>query len=798
MLSAQWFKVLNDLWSNKTRTVLIVLSITVGLAAVGMISHARTLLNRGVAQSYGAIHMANGSLSIYPPFDEDFLAAVERMPEVKAAGAVAMLGTRALDTNGQWRSLRIFSVPDYEDMHVNTLTPQSGAWPPPRHQILIDNACLKALGAQIGDELQIETTGGELRTLRIAGTLRELSQPPAAMLGVTYAYVDPETMEWLGGSAGFSNLRLITRAATGEEIQAVLDKVKNKAEKSGYSVSSTEVIEEIPINNVIQTLLLVLQSVGVLALFLSVFLIINTISAMITQQTHQIGVMKAVGGRTRQILIMYLAVVAFYGVIALALAIPAAIFGARGLSQYMASMFNFQIVDLRTDLQPIWIQSAIALLVPTLASLVPLLNGLHISATQALSGQLAPQARLDRALIDRWLSGANLWFARRLPVRSVILAMRNMFRRKTRLMLTLVTLILGGAVFVTVFNLRATIYQTMDRMLQMRKYDVQITFRQNHREQELRQQVAGIPGVAASDTWLQAQALRVRPDGSESETIAITAPRIGGPSLIGSPEILQGRWLNEQDENAMVVSANFLTDEGNLNVGDEITLKIDGLKYPFRIVGTTVGLRGYQAYVNYTYIAQLTHNPGRTNVLLVKLAPAAGLDTTRIKTALEERFTNSNLRLASIQGMSEERVTMQNNFNSILILLILMALLLALVGGLGLMGTMSINVLERTREIGVLRAIGASNGGVTRVFMLEGIAIGLISFLFAVPLSVPVTQWVAYQMGYFMTGTPWDGSFSATGIYLWLLIVFVISLLANYIPARSASRLTVREVLAYE
>jgi len=796
MLSAQWFKVLNDLWSNKTRTVLIVLSITVGLAAVGMISHARTLLNRGVAQSYGAINLANGIIAIRPAFDKDFLAAIRRMPEVSAADAASSLSSRTLDSNKQWHNIRIFSMVDYEEMQVNKLTPQSGAWPPPKHQILIDNACMTSLGLQVGDQLQIETAGGQIRAVRIAGTLRELSQPPASMLGVVYGYVTPETMEWLGGSANFNELRLVTHARTSAEIQVVLDRVKDKAEKSGHTIASTTIIEETPINSMIQTLLLVLQTVGVISLFLSVFLIINTISAMITQQTHQIGVMKAIGGRTRQILIMYLAVVAFYGVIALVLAIPAAIFGARGLSQYMASMFNFQITDLRTELQPIWVQTVIALLVPTLASLIPLLNGLHISATQALSGQLSAQARFSKDIIDRWLSGANLWFARRLPLRSTILATRNMFRRKSRLVLTLVTLLIGGAVFITVFNLRATIYHQMDKMLQIRQYDLQLTFRQPYRELELRQQVAQIPGVKASDTWLQAQAVRVRPDDSESDGISITAPRISAAALVASPDILQGRWLLPEDENAVVVSANLLSDEGDLKVGDEITLKIGDLKYPFRIVGATIGLRGYTAYVNYNYIARLTHNPGHTSVLLVRTD--AGVDAAQVKTALEKYFDNSGFRLALIQSTSEERTTIQNNFNSIIILLVLMALLLALVGGLGLMGTMSINVLERTREIGVLRAIGASDGGVTRVFMLEGVAIGLISFLFAVPLSIPLTNIIAYQMGDLMTGTPWEGSSTATGVYLWLLIVFVISLLANYIPARSASRLTVREVLAYE
>jgi putative ABC transport system permease protein len=144
------------------------------------------------------------------------------------------------------------------------------------------------------------------------------------------------------------------------------------------------------------------------------------------------------------------------------------------------------------------------------------------------------------------------------------------------------------------------------------------------------------------------------------------------------------------------------------------------------------------------------------------------------------------------------RDNIQSTFSSILILLMLMALLLAMVGGFGLMGTMSINVLERTREIGVLRAIGASNRGVTNVFMMEGVGIGLISCLFAIPLSFPITDLVARSIGMLAADAPWSGTFTASGVLIWIVTVIVLSLLANYLPARNAARLTVREVLAYE
>jgi putative ABC transport system permease protein len=127
-----------------------------------------------------------------------------------------------------------------------------------------------------------------------------------------------------------------------------------------------------------------------------------------------------------------------------------------------------------------------------------------------------------------------------------------------------------------------------------------------------------------------------------------------------------------------------------------------------------------------------------------------------------------------------------------------MAILLALVGGLGLMGTMSINVLERTREIGVLRAIGAPNRGVSSVFILEGVVIGLLSWLMGAGLAIPMSQGLNQALGQVVMGSPLTWAYSVPGLWLWLVIVVILSVLASFIPARNASRLTVREVLAYE
>ncbi|MBV5331200.1 ABC transporter permease, partial [bacterium] len=197
-----------------------------------------------------------------------------------------------------------------------------------------------------------------------------------------------------------------------------------------------------------QGILLLMGLLGILSLFLSIFLVINTVSALLTQQKRQIGVMKAVGGSTLQILGMYLVMVLAYGALALLIAIPLGVYGSRELSSTLAVFFNFDIYSTEIQSQTFIIQVAIGLILPVLASLIPFISSLRMSAAEAMSVYNTSKGRCGKNWIDLLLSGSNLWFTRNFSIRSILLSVRNTFRNKGRLTLTLITLTLGSATFI--------------------------------------------------------------------------------------------------------------------------------------------------------------------------------------------------------------------------------------------------------------------------------------------------------------------------------------------------------------
>jgi putative ABC transport system permease protein len=130
-------------------------------------------------------------------------------------------------------------------------------------------------------------------------------------------------------------------------------------------------------------------------------------------------------------------------------------------------------------------------------------------------------------------------------------------------------------------------------------------------------------------------------------------------------------------------------------------------------------------------------------------------------------------------------------------MLLSLAIIVAVVGGIGLMGALSISVVERTKEIGVLRAIGARSRTISTMFIMEGGLQGALSWVLAVVISVLVAQPLTATMGHIILNMPLDFQYNVQAMFIWLGAVLFISVLASVLPARNATRISVRDSLAY-
>ena len=162
------------------------------------------------------------------------------------------------------------------------------------------------------------------------------------------------------------------------------------------------------------------------------------------------------------------------------------------------------------------------------------------------------------------------------------------------------------------------------------------------------------------------------------------------------------------------------------------------------------------------------------------------------------RLDRINFDVLGSQTTTQLKETNAAQLDILIVLLLVMVVLIAVVGGLGLAITMSLNVMERTREIGILRSLGAGNGVIHRVVILEGLVIGLISWAVSIPCSIPLAVWLGNSLGLSLLARPLDYHFSVPAVLMWLGLTIVISIVASLIPAQSAARLTIRDALVYE
>ena len=800
MMGVLRYKIFRDLWTNKSRTLQVVLIIGIGAAAIGMIIGTRALFIPGMADLWRSQNPAMINLFVGPPLSQDDLYALKNVDGVvDIEGLSSTTIEWRLSPQDDWSSGNLTARADYEHQKLNKLELLEGNWPSGK---VIDGGQDTETYFKIppGGTVYFRVNDREYH-FEIGGRVYDQLVQPAYLGGNAQFYATQDQYERLVGDRNFNQVMVIAAKYDETKVTELADRLQAKVEKQGRS--SNRLITD-PNKHFFQDqmdgLFFLLGILGALSLVLGLLLVYNTVNALIAQQVDQIGIMKAVGARTWQVLRLYLLTILGYGFLALLIALPLGILGAQAIIRWLGSSFGANMGSFEVSPLAVEVMVAITLLAPLLASLLPVFNGSRITVREAISTY---GLGTDTGLLERLL--ARVKYISRL----FLITISNTFRHKWRVFLLQISLVMSGLIFMMVISVQDSVtYTIRDVMFSILNADVTFVLQRAERIEYVEQLALSNPKVQAVEMWgLTNVTLRPKGQPESEDDESATLFGVPLPTQLYGYQLRGGRWLDPQDTYAIVLNQQLAKDVG-VGLGDWVTVKYgDRGERDWRVVGLVFDpIITASANVPRDVLLRDLDVVGRAGTVWIKTTDGNNLQS-QIATAKDLRafFKQNNVDISPQRGVFgiggdstlQTGNTLIGQFAFIVILLGVMAVIIGTVGSIALSGALSLSVMERRREIGVMRAIGASSWTIARLFIGEGLILGWLSWLIALPLSMPAGRVMVQALGAaFNLDIVYK--YTPNGAILWLIIITILSIIASWLPARSATRISVRESLAYQ
>ncbi|MCE7983089.1 MAG: ABC transporter permease [Caldilinea sp. CFX5] len=796
-----WDKLWADLWENKGRTAQVVLIIAMGAFAIGMIVGARDFMLAGMEAIWRTSSPAMIYLWNYPSVDDATISALKHVDGIhEVEGFQQGTVEWRLTPTDPWGAAGLTARADYTQQKFAKVELLSGEWPH-KKAFAMGQGADTVFGLQPGRALYLRI-GKKETTVTIGGVLYDPNVQPPSFGGNLQLYTTRDRFADLLGERNYN--RILADADQWDEarVTAIADTLQAKLEKQGvesggFAPGGGRVASPAKhfFQDTMDGIFFIMGILAVLALILGLFLVYNTITALLSRQINQIGILKAIGARSEVIFRVYLTLTLTYGLLALLLALPLSALGARLLGGFLLNSFNAEGEFTMSPLA-MGAQVVIALVSPLIACLFPILAGARITVREAISSY---GLRAGATLLDRLLAKVQ-----RLP-QLLALTISNTFRHKQRVILTQITLVLSGLIFMTVMSVRdATLYTFDELLFSILRFNVNLQFEEPERIARVETLTLTQPGIKAVEMWAL-ESGTVRPAGqpeayADETTIIFGVPL---PTQLYAPQLRAGRWLQPADGYAVVLNQQ-LAEKVGVGVGDTVTfnLGVEG-ETDWQVVGLLFDpIITRSAHVSRSLLLHELGYLNRAETIWIQTEATDPASESAVARALRDVYREQNLKLNAVSVFNQDTASqiianVLGQIDIIITLLAVMAVVIGVVGSIALSGVLSLNVLERRREIGVLRAIGASSRAIAGLFVGEGLILGWLSWLLALPLSIPAGQVMVRGLSAALDGEL-IYKYTPTGALIWLGIITVLATLASWLPARAASRISVRESLVYE
>lgn len=639
----------------------------------------------------------------------------------------------------------------------------------------------------LNDTIQIDTSHGPV-SLRVVGTASTagLTQPKASH--VAQAYMSLEGLASVLGSSQLNSIAVKVRNI--DTVQNTVASITKIVQARHIVMSNVKVQSSVAQRmgaSVVVAIFNIIRLLASGALLVSCFLIINTLTTLISEQVKIIGTMKALGGTRDIIFKSYFLTVLIYSMLGTLLGLGLGIAAGYETAIQFARLKAWDLGPFSLEPSIFLIGSAVGIGVPLLAALLPLLDGTRISVRAALSGYGigggdSLRLRSWQRLIAERMAG--------MP-QTVWLGLRGTFRKRSRAIGTIAALSVAGTAFLAILS----VVYSIDQVLIHSYADFDCNVVMDVKPQAfapLRQRVAAVAGVQ--------QVERVITTGVTTQWGQLGLFGLDASTRLYHKQLSGGRWFAPSERNVALLSDDLVRLTG-LTIGKPLTFTDDtGHATTWTIIGTV------SATENSIFSSGVVITSA-DNVNLLRGDPEDSANQLYIQASNQNPLAIQQLvnllnatmqaqEAAPAQSVQQAIAASESSAFGLFLLFYVTAIGVGLAGVLGLYNTLMSSVLERQREIGIWRSMGASNGQVALVFWIESFALAVLGWLFGAIVGIPAAYGFVSLVAQWLFRIPF--AFNAWLLGEMLLAMLIVATLASIIPAARASSVRIAEILRYE
>ena len=815
-----------------------VLTDTLGRSFDALFSNIFTYTDVAVSGHSQVGSRANGTVIIQP----DVVDKVRGVQGVASAkGQIFTAGANVIGANGKY-------VPDPSNQRYGAnwlgedqlVQLAQGTGPQADDEVTINRGLATTGNFKIGDSIKIKTIAGGVGNYKVVGIF-EFAGGRDSMAGEQTVYFTEKVADkvLLGVDAGYTSIDV--KAASGVTKDQLRDNVA-AALGAGYDVKTGPQLAKdssAPFKTIFSYVNYVLIGFGLVAVLVGVFLILNTFSIIVAQRTRELALLRSMGASRGQVLRSVLLEAVIVGVVGSAVGFGVGVgIGAAG-ANLLGSLGggSLKIAGLGVPPAAIILSFVIGITVTVVAALVPALRASRVAPIAAMREAEAPDRPLTRITIGglivtllfgiaplTWgLTGAGgatlslilvgvlgLLIGVALltpiiskPVVSLLgrifawsvpgqLGRRNSSRNPRRTAITAAAVMIGIALVTaisTVFtSLSASIGDVVDQQLQA---DLIVSGQQTSQYP---------PTIEPTEL----SAMKSLPGVQNVASVTYDAARVGGKdTLVFAPDDMGTavsvlKLTPKSGEITELSSGELVTDEdtaksNNLKVGDlvPITLVKSGEKQ-YKLVGIFNKSQVTNGFIISATDAAAGFRLDKPVEAFINVTPGTNVDT--VKASIADVLKNNPDE--NVQTRKEFSGSATQGFSFILAAVQVLLLVALAISVLGVINTLVLSVIERTREIGVLRAIGLRRSQTMRMITVESVVIVLFGTILGLVVGGGLGSAVVYALkdavGFGSVTLPW------ALMITYLVVALFVGVFAAVIPAIRAARLNVLGAIAYE